>query len=147
MNVETVALAKTVKEKALKAARNTLTPGVYSVDCIIRLRGSIKVADDQVVDARTGSINYKAAFATVCGMLREQSEKHGHPLDEKQFMALLTMAMSQGDAATAFADSTKQVLEAVERKFTKPAGTVVRKGQVTTKLSYSIEQVTAEVAA
>ena len=45
-NINTVAIAKVVKERALKIARNELGPGEYAINQLFLVEGTLKVGED-----------------------------------------------------------------------------------------------------
>lgn len=141
MDANVVALAKTVKDKALAAAREGLAIGVHPIDCLVRITGTIKVGADTTTDVREGSVVYKDAFATVCGMLVEQCRRRGEPLSTELLEDLIYMAMRQDETASGVADEMMEMIESAERDCTKVTGTKPKKGTVTTKLVYEFAEV------
>ena len=135
-NTETVALAKVVKENALSTARNELTAGSYEVDCLVAIQGTMKVGEDTKVDVTEGSVDYKAAFATSCGILAQlmaDQKKKPELLEE-----LIELSMRQGDVAENVAKNVVDFIKTTERSMKKVVGTKPKKGTVTTKLTYRI---------
>jgi len=137
MDARIVALAKVVKEKALSAARQGLAVGTHPVDCLVHITGSIKVGADSTTDVR-GTIDYRNAFATVCGILVGQCKLRENPLTDELLRDLIGMAMRQGDNAVKIAEDVMETVETIERDCTKVTGTKPKKGTITTKLDYSL---------
>lgn len=143
MDVNIVALAKVVKDKALANARAGLSVGTHSVDCLIHVTGSIKVGSDGETDVRGKSVDYKGAFATVCGMLIQQFKLRNQPLSEELLEDLIGVAMRQDEIATNIGDTMLGIVDSVERECTKVVGTKKKKGTVTTKLKYKFVEMLA----
>lgn len=73
--VETLSLAKLVAEKAEKAARESVKPGVYHVDLTVRVRGAVNVAVDTEASqtARALSLEGVATALYFAGATREKA--------------------------------------------------------------------------
>ena len=136
MDVRIVALAKTVKDKALAIARDGLSVGTHEIDCSIHITGSIRVGEDGQADVCGAPINYKGAFATVCAMLVEQCRLRKQPLEDSLLDELIEMAMKQGELAAKIGNIMDEKIAAVERDCTRKIGTKKKRGSITTKLEY-----------
>jgi len=147
MDARIVALAKVVKEKTLSTAREGLTVGTHSVDCLVHITGSIKVGEDTEMEVRSPAVNYKAAFATVCGMLVEQCRLRGEPLSNELLQDVIALAMRQDEIAANIGGVMSDWVEAAERDCTKVTGTKTKNGSVTTKLEYEFKGLSQAVAA
>ncbi len=140
MNANLVAIAKMVKKKVLETARQGLAVGVHPIDCTVHITGTIKVGKDSEVDERSGSVDYKAAFATVCGILAEKCRQSGSTLSDEMLSDLIGMAMRQGEVAEKAASVMADFIEVEERECTKVTGTKIKTGSVTTKLEYAFKE-------
>ena len=140
MNANLVAIAKMVKKKVLETARQGLAVGTHPIDCTVHITGTINVGKDSEVDATSGSVDYKAAFATVCGLLAEKCRQNGSILSAEMLRNLIGMAMRQGEVAESAASVMAELIEAEERECTKVTGKKTKKGSVTTKLEYAFEE-------
>ena len=145
MDARIVALAKTVKKTALDAARQGLSVGTHSVDCTVHITGSIKVGQDTVTETR-GSVDYKRAFATICGMFVEQCKRRDvrEPLSDELIGELIDIAMRQDELAASIAEDMIATVEITERDCTKVTGTKRKNGTVTTKLNYEYTKTPTE---
>ena len=146
MDVRIVALAKAVKDKAFAAAREGLSVGTHPVDCRIHITGSLKVGEDGQTDIRGQPVNYKGAFATVCGMLVQQCKLRKQPLSDELLEDLIGMAMRQDELASKIGDPMLKIVESMERDCTTITGTKTKRGPVTTKLDYRFVAVPVALA-
>lgn len=137
MNPQTVALAKVVKTKDLTSAREGLSVGSHAIDCWVRITGSIKVGEDTVIDVRGNPPNYKAAFASIFGLMTEQLARQGRDLTAEQKRELVEVALRQSENIAKLGNEIMPTVDAVEYDMTSVIGTAPRKGAVTTKLEYA----------
>ncbi len=141
MDARIVALAKAVKEKALTDAREGLKVGTHPIDMTLHIIGSIKVGEDGRTDVRGKAIDYKGAFATICGILIQQLKLRNNGTLDPAIKGMIGMAMRQGKIATVIGDATKEIVETIERDSTQVTGTKLKKGSVTTRLEYEFVEI------
>ena len=128
-----VALAKVVKEKALKVARDGLRIGTHRIDMTVRIVGSMNVGADGTTEIRD-SVDYKNAFTTVVAMFVNRCRKIGQPLTSELIADLIRISMKQDEIAASMGSTVKEIVETIERDITSVTGTKPKKGSVTTKL-------------
>ncbi len=131
MNAQIVALSKTVKDKALTAARDGLEVGTHPIDCLVRITGSIKVGEDTETDVRD-TVNFKNAFVAILDVLKKR-----HDINDDLLSDLIGMAFRRKDAN----ETIVALIDAEERDCTKVTGKKKKRGSVTTKLIYEFEEI------
>lgn len=131
-DVRLVALAKVIKDKALKNARQGLSIGTHNLDFAVRVTGFLKVGENG--ESRE-TVDWKAAFATAIGMLQEQCSLREVELTQEQIADLIGVIFRQDTAAMAFSAPFVALIEREENRFTRVTGTKPKNGSITTKLN------------
>ena len=146
-DVETLALAKAIKEKALKDARKNLTVGTHNVDVTAHISGTITVgADEEFIP--TVCVPLKAAmalFIRYCGITRNAAET--------ALVKAMTEALNNAQRGAETVDTVagaiseeESIIAACEAQVTKMMGALpkqTRSGKVTTKLTVAPVEVAA----
>jgi hypothetical protein len=136
MDLQTIALAKVIKENPAKTARANLRPGRHSVDFTARITGSINVAPDGKRSVRT-EVNYKNALATLCDRMIRSGAINGKVIDD-----VLRDVMQAGEN-----EDMLGIVNQAEKDVTSEVRKVGCKGRVTTSLQVEFGSVAAEMAA
>jgi hypothetical protein len=136
-NLCSLALAKVIKEKAGKAARDSVKPGKYPVDFVARITGSLNVAEDGKRNVRA-EVDYKKAFGLLCDTLVKR-----YGLDESILEDVIRSIVESTLKFGQVSGATATIIETVEQETTEIVASVDRRGSVTTKLKVELTDPTA----
>jgi len=111
-----VAIAKVIKEKALKAARASIESGEYRIDSTVSIKGTIRVGEDSEA-IQANKVPWEALVSVLASKVNDET---------------LAKAVEQACGVvdtTAIKEKAKALVDNLKGETTS-----LRKGQVTTKL-------------
>lgn len=109
-HVETLALAKAIAEKRVKAARAEMTPGSYPVDITVHVRGDVEVGEDGE-KASTASLLSEDMLVLALRFAGVTRERAVEVISTLAAQALLSWTGSDEDKKRAKAERTALVDE------------------------------------
>lgn len=130
--IQTLAVAKVIKDTALKTARHEVDPGIYPVDTLVHITGTIRIGEDEEYIPTT-SIPVIDALAL---MLHDAGITGPNAINT--LMRAMTRALNQDEDAKAIIKGLRSDMEEAEAKVTAALDTLpvqIRHGKVTTKLT------------
>jgi hypothetical protein len=137
--VEVMAISKAIKTAQVSSARKNLTVGTHEVNCLVRVKGSIKVGEDGTTNSWT-----KAKYDLLAGIALSHVNEATLKAIIREYVEIVKDNDSAEDKAIA---SAKEIKSEADKALKEVLGSteVFRSGTVTTKLEIEAVEELAEV--